>query len=75
MNEITRPAGWNAHVNYETKVSLYDRVSGGLIALLVIGLFLFAILLSIWWSYVPQDGKPVIIILPPWPESECGGAS
>ena len=55
MSDVTRPAGSNAHVNYETKVSLYDRVSGGLIAMLVLGLFLFATLFLIWWFHSPES--------------------
>ena len=58
----------NAGVIYTTEVSLYDRIFGGLMALLALGLFLFVTLLSIWWFGAPLgQSQGFDIFLPPNP--------
>ena len=66
MNGITRPVAVGSHngTTFRTEVSLYDRVFGGLIALLVLGLFLFVTLLSIWWF---QSDPPRVLPQPTTP--------
>ena len=56
MNGITRPVAVGSHngTTFRTEVSFYDRVFGGLIASLVLGLFLFVTLLLVWWFGADQ---------------------
>ena len=67
MSNNTRPFnGSSAGATFPTGVSLYDRVFGGLIALLVLSLFMFVTLLSIWWfGESPSMASRTIIIPPP----------
>ena len=60
MSSFTRSTASNlgTGATFETKVSLYDRVFGGLLALIVLSLFLFTVLSSIWWFQTPLTGAP-----------------
>ena len=55
MSDVTRfdSRGSNAGVTFATEVSRYDRVFGGLVASILLGLFLFLTLLSIWYFQSP----------------------
>ena len=64
----TTASGCGVGVTFETQVSLYDRVFGGLIALLVLGLLMFVTLLSVWWSYTPAVGARRTVGPPPYPD-------
>ena len=69
VSRMTRPIliTSNAGATFATRVSLYDRIFGGLVALLLLGMFLFLTLFSVWWFGAPQVGRHIIICPPPTP--------
>ena len=70
MSSTTRSAigGSNKGVSFATEVSQYDRISSGLIALLVLGLFVFATLFLIWCFGATEIGRGTPPPPPPHPD-------
>ena len=70
MIGISKPAmsGLKTDARFATEVSLYDRVFGGLVASILLGLFLFITLLSIW--YFQSPALPTFDPPDPWTHAE-----